>query len=99
VFEAAVSMRFLQKRSKFGKVRRTGSNVHQRFLLPMCLCSSDRCNGRLRPLLLPFPVERKRMGLRGLSACLTFCFYESNLQLTALKVFFKKLSLNHLCAF
>ena len=36
VFEAAVSMRFLQKRSKFGKVRRTGSNVHQRFLLPMC---------------------------------------------------------------
>ena len=75
VFEAAVSMRFLQKRSKFGKVRRTGSIVHQRSPLPKCLCSSDRRNGRLRPLLLPFPAERKRMGPRGLSACLTFYFH------------------------
>ena len=36
VFEAAVSMRFLQKRSKFGKVRRTGSIVHQSLPLPKC---------------------------------------------------------------
>jgi len=49
--------------------------------------------------LLPFPAERKRKGPRGLSACLTFCFYQSNLQLITLKIFFKKLLRNHLYEF
>ena len=89
MFEAAVSMRFLQKRSKFGKVRRTASNVHQRFLLPMCRAQATVATVAAAPFA-SFSGRTEKEGPRGLSACLTFCFYESNLQLTALKVFIEK---------
>ena len=73
MFEAAVSMRFLQKRSKFGKVRRTGSNVHQRFLLPMCRAQATVATVAAAPFA-SFPAERKGSGLRGLERMLNFLF-------------------------
>ena len=64
VFEAAVSMRFLQKRSKFGKVRRTGSNVHQRFLLPMCRAQATVATVAAAPFA-SFSGRTEREGLRA----------------------------------
>ena len=64
--------------------RRTGSIVYHLFLLPKCLCQSERVASLqvlLHPFLNAFPAGKAwetGVGPRGLSACSAFCRDQSN---------------------
>ncbi len=83
---------------EFGELRRTGSFVAQ-----SCRCWSavhKRPSRRsLRPLLLPFPAERKRKCLRGMSAYAFLSVIKASYNRKHKEIFLKKIILNRLCAF
>lgn len=83
---------------EFGKVRRTGSNVHQRFLLPMCRAQATVATVAAAPFA-SFSGRTEKGGPARPERMLNFLFLLKQFTTDSIKSIFLTFLLNHLCVF